>query len=58
MLKSAVEGFEEIKRKAAERKERLRRNDWRVNNERLEWKGDDYYRGLRRRFEVELRGWE
>jgi hypothetical protein len=29
-----------------------------VNKERFGWKGEDYYRELRRRAEVELRGWE
>jgi hypothetical protein len=45
--------------KAAEKKERierLRQNGWRVNKERFGWKGEDYYRELRRRAEVELRG--
>jgi hypothetical protein len=59
MLKPAAEGLEESDRKTAERKERkdrLRQIGWKVNKERFDWKGDEYYRELRRRAEVELRG--
>jgi hypothetical protein len=62
MLKPAAEGAVAANNlKAAEKKERierLRQNGWRVNKERFGWKGEDYYRELRRRAEVELRGWE
>jgi regulator of replication initiation timing len=62
MLKPAVEGAVSANnRKAAEKRERierLRQNGWRVNKERFGWKGEDYYRELRRKAEVELRGWE
>jgi hypothetical protein len=61
MLKPAAEGAVEVDRKTAEKKERierLRKNGWRVNKERFGWKGEEYYRELRRRVEVELRGWE
>lgn len=59
MLKPAAECLEESDRKTAERKERmdrLRQIGWKVNKERFGWKGDEYYRELRRRTEVELRG--
>ena len=61
MLKPADEGLGDVERKAAEKKERierLRQNGWRVNKERFGWKGEEYYRKLRRRVEVELRGSE
>jgi hypothetical protein len=62
MLKPAAEGAVDANnRKAAgkrERIERLRQNGWRVNKERFGWKGEDYYRELRRRAEVELKEWE
>ena len=59
MLKSAAEASEEVHRKAADKKERidrLRQNGWKVNKERFGWKGDDYYRELRRSVDVELGG--
>ena len=61
MLKPADEGLGDVKCKAAEKEERierLRQNDWRVNKEKFGWKGEEYYRELRRRAEVELRGSE
>jgi hypothetical protein len=59
MLKLAAEGSEEVDRKTAERMERmdrLRQVGWKVNKERLGWKGEEYYRELRRRVEFELGG--
>jgi hypothetical protein len=58
MLKPAAEGAVDANNtERRERIERLRQNGWRVNKERFRWKGEDSYRGLRRRAEVELRGW-
>jgi hypothetical protein len=57
MLKPAAEGAVDANNAKRERIERLRQNGWRVNKERFGWKGEDYYRELRRRAEVELRGW-
>jgi hypothetical protein len=58
MLKPAAEGAVDANNaEKRERIERLRQNGWRVNKERFGWKGEDYYRELRRRAEVELRGW-
>ena len=51
----------EADRKAAEKQERiekLRQNGCRVNKERFGWKGEEYYRELRRRVEVELSEWK
>jgi len=58
MLKPAAESaIDANNAEKRERIERLRQNGWRVNKERFGWKGEDYYRELRRRAEVELRGW-
>ena len=57
MLKPAAEGVVDANDAERERIERLRQNGWRVNKERFGWKGEDYYRELRRKAEVELRGW-
>jgi hypothetical protein len=59
MLKPAAESSGEVDRRAADKKERidrLRQNGWNVNKETFGWKGEEYYRELRRRAEVELRG--
>jgi hypothetical protein len=59
MLKLGAESSGEVDRKAADKKERidrLRQNGWSVNKEIFGWKGEEYYRELRRRAEVELRG--
>lgn len=58
MLKPAAEDCGNVDCRAVEKKERidrLRQNGWRVNKERFGWKGEEYYRELRRRAEVELR---
>jgi hypothetical protein len=58
MLKPAAEGSKEVDLKTAEMKERmdrLRQIGWKVNKERFGWKGEEYYRELRRRVEDELR---
>lgn len=59
MLSPALQDSEEADRKAGEKNariDRLRQNGWRVNKDRFGWKGEEYYRELRRRVELELTG--
>jgi hypothetical protein len=59
MLRPAAGGSEGADCKAAEKQERivrLKQTGWRVDKERFGWKGEECYRELRRRVDVELKG--